>query len=597
MTTAADIKATIDIVEIIGEYVSLEKSGQYFKAVCPFHSEKTASFFVFPERKSWRCFGACAEGGDVFSFLMKQENLSFVEALKNLADHAGINVPDNTRIKANENEKILVANQFAAEYYQDLLKSSPLGNEARIYVDKRHISANAIEDFQLGFSPSNWDALKTHLKNLGINETTQLQAGLLVRNENGSIYDRFRNRLMFPIQDMNGKVVGFGGRTLDETNPKYLNTAKSPVFDKGALLYGIHHSQKAIQESKTVVIVEGYTDVIQAHQHGSRNVVASMGTALTVQQVKLLRGLAKRFILALDSDTAGQAATRRSLESSWGIFNRSSIPTSGRTTLFGPKDSQDIRIATLPNGVDPDDLINRDPTQWEICINEAPEVLNYLFEWESSQTQTSSSADKQLTIERLFPLIAALENSFEQDHYFNKLAHILEIDEKALIASIGRLRSPQRNIRKPREVVTSALETIGRDPLEEHLLTLLVQSPELHIEILGLESEVFWLPQNRHLYELIKEKGPDFPKTDINSIFAERIEEFENIALPSVDGKAQKEALISCAERLKERHIRGIIRDQKALDGASTGNFSNESDRIAALERASQLTIKFKAID
>ena len=265
--------------------------------------------------------------------------------------------------------------------------------------------------------------------------------------------------------------------------------------------------------------------------------------------------------------------------------------------MFGPKDSQDLRIARLPNGVDPDDLINRDPKQWEICINEAPEVLDYLFEWESSQTQTGNTADKQLMVERLFPLIAALENSFEQDHYFNKLAAILEIDEKALIASIGRLRAPQRNTRKPREVVTSALEKLDHDPLEEHLLTLLVQFPELHTEIGELESEVFWVPQNRHLYDLIKENATNFLKTNIDPIFTERIEELENTSLPSVDGNAQKEAMISCVERLKERHIRGVIRDQKALDGASTGNFSNESDKIAALERASQLTVKFKDLD
>jgi len=597
MTTAADIKSTIDIVEVIGDYVSLEKSGQYFKAVCPFHTEKTPSFFVFPERKSWRCFGACAEGGDVFSFLMKQENLSFVEALRFLANQAGINIPESSPNKSNANEKIIIANQLASDYYHDRLKSSPLANDARIYVENRHISTESIVNFQIGVSPSSWDDLKNHLKDRGIDEETQLQAGLLVRSDTGSTYDRFRNRLMFPIKDMNGKVVGFGGRTLDDTNPKYLNTAKSPVFDKGALLYGLYHSQKAIRESKTAVIVEGYTDVIQAHQHGFQNVIASMGTALTVQQVNLLRNLAQRFVLALDSDTAGQAATRRSLESSWGVFNRSSIPTDGRRTLFGPRESQDIRIATLPNGVDPDDLITKDPTQWEICIDQAPEVLDYLFEWEASQTQTGNTADKQLTIERLFPLIAGLDNSFEQDHYFNKLARILEIDEKALIASVGRLRSPQKNTQKPREVVTSALENIDTDPLEEHLLALLVQFPELHLEVAELESEVFWVPQNRHLYELIKEKGPDLPTTEFDPIFTERIGEFKDAPLPSVDGKAQRDALISCAERLKERHIRGVIRDQKALDGASTGNFSNESDRIAALERASQLTVKFKDID
>ena len=328
-----DVKERLDIIEVISSYVSLKKAGRNFKGLCPFHSEKTPSFVVFPDTQSWHCFGACGTGGDVFAFVARQENVEFSEALEILARRAGVELKPQTPVQQTEADlerRLQEINKLAAAYYHNQLAAAPAGEMARRYLAKRGLSQETIDRFQLGFAPDSWHAVGAYLTGKVVPTADLLQSGLVIaREDGGGHYDRFRNRIMIPIRDQSGHVIGFGGRVLDDSQPKYLNTPETPIFHKGHVLFGIDLAKAAIRAEDKAIIVEGYMDVIQAHQHGACNVVAAMGTALTETQVKTLRKYARAIVLALDPDTAGGHATLRGLDLSRRITLHE-VVTSGR---------------------------------------------------------------------------------------------------------------------------------------------------------------------------------------------------------------------------------------------------------------------------
>ena len=313
-----------------------------------------------PHVRTWRCFGACATGGDIFSFVMRAENMEFGDALRLLARRAGVELGrSGDRSRANAVHKI---NAAAAVYYQDVLKSEA-GAKAREYLDSRGVGTEARDRFKLGLSPDRWDGLKTFLQTHGYKREDAVSSGLLREDENGDrSWDFFRDRLMFPIFNREGEVAGFGARALDDSTPKYINTSQTSVFDKRSIVYALNFAASKIRESGSAVIVEGYMDAIAAHERGYTNVVASMGTALTENQVSLLRPLAQEFVLALDPDAAGQEATLRSLESSWQVF-RSVVSRRGQTvqSVLDQQRPPILKIAALPAGLDPDALIRFRP--------------------------------------------------------------------------------------------------------------------------------------------------------------------------------------------------------------------------------------------
>ncbi len=323
MSVADEIKSKLDIVQYIQRYAPLKKAGRSWKACCPFHSEKTPSFVVNEANQTWHCFGSCATGGDIFTFAMKYNGWTFTEALEELGKLAGIEVRPKSpeqREQYEELDRLRGLMQSAADYFHDLLYDAnhPAAvttlNYARV---KRGLTDATLHRFQVGFAPPGWQNASDALKALGYSEDDLLTVGLASRNDSGRVYDRFRNRLMIPIRDDRGRVVGFGARALAaEDNPKYLNSPQTPLFDKSHLLFGLDFAKQPIRDTDTAVIVEGYLDAIQAHQAGYTNVVAQMGTALTETQLKLLAPkLANHIVLSLDSDAAGQSATRRSLRS------------------------------------------------------------------------------------------------------------------------------------------------------------------------------------------------------------------------------------------------------------------------------------------
>ena len=575
MTVVDDIRARLDIVDVVSGYVALQKSGRSFKAPCPFHTERTPSFIVNPERQSWHCFGACSTGGDAFSFVMRHQNLEFGEALRILAQKAGVELSQASKQDSDKRSKLHAVNRLAASWYQERLKSSE-GAAAMDYLKRRGVNPEMIDTFQLGYSPESWDALKTYLKNMGAPEADAVESGLIYRNdESGRTWDFFRDRLMFPIHDRQGNVIGFGGRQLTEPapdapgyNPKYINTAATPIFDKRSSLYGIHRAHSAIRESNTGIIVEGYMDAIAAHQYGYTNVVASMGTALTENQVSQLKSLATNFILALDPDTAGQEATLRSLEASWKVIGDQSASRGRSQGILYQRDPITLSIAALPEGKDPDELIRHDPTEWERLTKNAPPLMSYLIPAIASRFDTSTGQGKSQVVEAIFPLIAATQNSFDQQRYLQDLADALEVTPDAIQVAVRELSAASRRHqrRQPRgsdtqsaaqqQVVSSALNSNREQVREDYLLRLLLNRPHLRHNLDEFSPEYLSSSANREIFARWLEcLDLEELQTSLDEPLLAHLQSLNAVDIVPIDTLESERALNQCMQQLKRRHL------------------------------------------
>ncbi|MDD5288627.1 MAG: DNA primase [Dehalococcoidales bacterium] len=482
MSTIDEVKQKLDIVEVIGQYVKLTKAGRNFKAVCPFHNEKTASFYVFPERQSWHCFGACSIGGDIFSFVMKKEGLDFGEALRLLADKAGVSLPSGIERGPgkDEKEKLFQANEAAVQYYHNLLVNSPAGEKAKNYLLSRGLTAKTITDFQLGFSPNAWELLKLYLLERGYSEAELLDAGLILKNEEGKTHDRFRTRLMFPIRDARGRTTGFSGRVLDDSLPKYMNSPQTAVFDKSGTIYGIDMAGSAIRSKDVAIIVEGYMDVIVAHQYGFTNVVASMGTAITEKHIAILKKLTKNIALALDPDVAGEEAMLRCVE------YENSLNT-------------EVKVIILPPGKDPDEVIKENPDLWQELAGKAVPVIDYTIDMAVSRQDMSTASAKSQVANNLLSIIARVSDDIRRDHYLTKLSKLASISYNKLegvLKEYLKPKSQKRGVEQPAPLLTATVSS----PREEYCLALLLQHPELKNQDEGLQPDYFQNIVNREIY-------------------------------------------------------------------------------------------------
>ena len=463
MTIIEQIKNRIDIAEEIGAVVPLKKSGKAYKGACPFHSERTPSFYVFPQTGTWRCFG-CNEGGDIFTFVEKQQGLDFKEVLALLAEKAGIALEARGEVLPGSEEgqeeearrRLRQINEAAALWFHHLLLASPEATYARAYLDGRGVSHESLTLFRLGFAPAGGDLLCKYL--LGQEYTAQeiIAAGLGREREpakGGGLYDYFRSRVIFPIRDARGRAVGFGGRELGGGSPKYLNTPQTPLFDKSSILYGLDLAREAIKRRDQVVIVEGYMDALIAHQYGEKNVVACIGSAITEKHVRQLKKLTRRLALALDPDTAGETATLRGIEVAKQGFDRVVVPVpatvpdltshSGRVRGLVRTEEQvdaEITVLRLPPGEDPDEVIRRDVGLWRRAEAEALPLIDYLFEVYTADLQLDSPQGKADAAKRLIPALLEVRDSVKQDAYFRRLAGMLHVSEQALQWQVDRMR-------------------------------------------------------------------------------------------------------------------------------------------------------------
>ena len=450
MDVIEEIRARLDIVDVIGSYVTLKRSGKNYKALCPFHQEKTPSFVVFPDSQRWYCFGACNTGGDIFAFVMKREGVDFRTALRMLAQRAGIPLDalqQEGEEQAGLRQRLREMHAAATAYFHQTLLRHPDAAEARAYIKKRGLDQETVAQFHLGYALDEWEGLKHYLHGLGYTEDEMVQAGLLVRREDGRTYDRFRHRLIIPIHDGQGRVIAFAGRVIGPGEPKYLNSPQTPIFDKGRTLYGYAQAITSMRELDQAIIVEGYMDVLACHQAGFRNVVASMGTALTPTQLRMLSRHVRTIIFALDADTAGLQAVQRGVEVARETLAEQVEPmiTPTGALHYQARLNVDLRILLLPEGMDPDDLVRQDPARWKTLVEEALPVLDFYMHRIKEELPLDTPEGKREAVQVMAPLLQGVIDATARDHYLQRLARLLRVDERALAADIFR---PQRRRKK-----------------------------------------------------------------------------------------------------------------------------------------------------
>ncbi len=539
MSVIDEVKQKTDIVEVIGQHTTLIKAGRTFRALCPFHSEKNPSFFVYPEQQSWHCFGACSTGGDVFSFVMKKQGIDFGEALRLLAERAGVTIASKPEpgTGRDKKERLYQVNEAAARYFHNLLLGSPAGERAKSYVASRGLLLKSITDFQLGFSLNSWEALKQHLLERGCAEGELLEAGLLVTSDEGKTHDRFRNRLMFPIGDAKGRITGFGARALDDSLPKYLNSPQTPVFDKSSILYGINLALPAIRQQDLAVIVEGYMDVVTAHQNGFANVVASMGTSITDTQISTLKKLSRNIALALDADAAGEEAMLRC------VSYENSLDA-------------EVKVIILPAGKDPDDVMKEDTKTWQHLQDAALPVIDYMLNTVTARLDLTKAKDKSLATGKLLPVIAQVKDSIRQDHYLTRLAKLAGISYNKLEAALGNVRDSRKPRLPSQESATRVLQPVFSNPTEQYCLALLLQHPHLKDNSEGLLPEYFENSENREVF-LAWQEASDLSsmKDKLDTAICEYLDTLINKSIPATN---MEQKYTDCVLRLQERYLRDL---------------------------------------
>jgi DNA primase len=496
MSQIDEIKARIDIVDLVSETVKLRRTGKNFSGLCPFHNEKTPSFIVSPDRQTWRCFGQCNEGGDIFRFVMKKEGWDFKEALRLLAERAGVKLEAYTPQKQEEkdaHDRLRTLLEEALTFYRHHL-STPAGRPALDYLrEKRRLTDATLETFGLGCAPESWEAGLRYFREKGFTEQEMLDAGLVSQRESGGFVDRFRNRITIPIRDEQGRMTGFGARILDPSDyPKFLNSPETPLFSKSRLLYGLDRARKPIRTADQAVIVEGYLDVIALHQAGFENVVSPMGTALTEDQLRLLKRFSRRIVLALDPDAAGRKAVLTGLQAARGALDRTDeLRFDARGLLRHEARLQaDLRVASMPDELDPDEIVQRDPSEWKRLVQEAQPIVIHVMGTLALGRDLDDAKVKSELAAQVLPLIEDLPDPVERDAYRQRLARFLKVDERSLVAAPAR--GPKARRPRPRPD-SPAGEPAEREPgqpeaapapspvrrVEAHLLGVLLLRPDL----------------------------------------------------------------------------------------------------------------------
>ena len=549
------VKAAVDIVEVVGRRVELRPTGKNYVGLCPFHSEKTPSFTVSPEKQFFHCFG-CQKGGNVINFVMETENLSFPEAVTKLAEEKGIKVPtisSQDQRREEERERLRQINQMAARYYYRNLRL-PQGAQARECLQKRGITEQLARDFYLGLSFEEWDGLANFLQAQGFDLELAQAAGLVTTGKRGYV-DRFRGRLMFPICDHLGRFVGFGGRLLGEGQPKYLNTGQTAVFNKSYVLYGLNWSKDEIKAQDQVIIVEGYTDLISLFAVGQRNVAASLGTAFTSAHARLLKRFCSRAVIAFDGDAAGQRAAWRGIE----VLHK-----------FGLQ----VRVAELASGQDPDTFARTQGAQGvRAWLHRAKPFREYQIDRIISQHDVETREGKLAASTELVTLLAQLTSAVERDEYIHYAAERLGVREDSLAAEVGRRlgiagvsrvqnRRNHRRGTKRRRALEQPMEA-GEDLREREVLRYLLQEPDLlrEVQARGVTAQDFQDPDYRHVFISLSESISDERGTAIAS---------KLLSLPP-PGASWEECLESFLAVLKRRRLRKIEEKLSLLENDREG--------------------------
>jgi DNA primase len=604
------VKQRADIVDIISQYVPLRRSGRTFKAPCPFHQEKTPSFVVNPDRQTWHCFGACSTGGDVFQFLMRRENLTFGEALRQLAGQLGVELRSGGDGGPREDHsRLYEANEAAAQYFRHLLLNAEAAAAARGYVERRGVDGATAEAFQLGYALNSYEALRAHLAERGFTTEEMVQAGLLTEGERGA-YDRFRDRLIFPIRDERGRAIGFGGRVLGDGMPKYLNSPQTPVFDKSGTLYALDRARDAIRAAGSAVVVEGYMDVIAAHQHGITNVVATLGTALTEKHVQILKRYTRRVTLAMDADAAGQEAMSRGLAVLDGTAKDADAPLETTVDWRGmvrlhAVSPVEVAVFTVPQGKDPDDLIRADPDAFTRLAEAAVSPFDFRLRHELGKVDRSNPRALLEVADRLLPVVAGVSDRALQARYLSDLAGAtgvreedlrgrlrdadgtrpaaapLALKERARPAVAAPLPEPEEGVAPTRGPAASTAAGVLKQ--EMLCLRLLYSYAGLRTDGMLLEEDLFTDAANRYLFQVWR-ASPDLSRVPdlLDDTLASALRAVLQMEIPRFDEAKAARALADVTARIRFRRKE----EEKRLSAVTLREAEGGVDRAAMLELA-----------
>ena len=502
-----EIKNRLDILEVVGSYIKLQKTGINYRAVCPFHSEKKPSFFVSPTRQMWHCFG-CNSGGDIFGFVMKIEGVEFGDALRILAQKAGVELKRQPPELKTERNHLYEICELATKFFEKQLEESKTGKEAKKYLLDRAISEESIKKWRLGYAPDVWQGLSDFLNSRNYSEKEVEKAGVGLTSEKGSFYDRFRGRIIFPIFDLSSQIVGFGGRVFKDKDKteiaKYVNTPQTLLYDKSRILYGLDKAKVEIRKKDSCILVEGYTDVIMAHQAGTQNVVATSGTALTPFQLKILKRYTENLILGFDMDVAGDTATKRGIDLA-------------QTLGFN------IKVLRLPEGKDAAEIVAKNPKEWEEALLHQKSILEFYFESAFLGRDKEGPEGKKEISKILLPVIKRIPNKIEQSHWVGELAKKLQVKEEDVETELKKVRMEGYTEvygLEPEEIENLPQKS-RKELLEESLLTLIIKTPQ-SVEIIDEKISSLFSPQAQETLAGLKKR--EIPQSDFYNYLCLRAE-------------------------------------------------------------------------
>lgn len=495
-----EIKSRLDIVDVIQGYIRLQKAGRNYRALCPFHSERVPSFFVSPERQMWHCFG-CLKGGDIFAFVKEIEGVEFGDALRILAQKAGVELKKVDPKLKTKRTRLYEICELAAKFFQKQLTASQAGQKIQKYLQERGLKPKTIQEWRIGYAPNSWHSLSEFLQSRGYKEEEILGAGLAVKSEQSreenKFYDRFRDRIIFPICHLNGLVIGFAGRENPQRpNPrlgKYINTPNTLIYDKGRVLYGLDKAKLAIRKENYSVLVEGQMDVIMSHQAGIKNTIASSGTGLTSQHLNILKRYTENLTIAFDMDIAGQRATQRGID-------------------LALEKGFNIKVIQLPKSKDPADCLKENPSFWSQALDQAQSIMNFYFLSTFQKFKADSVENKKNIAKLLLPVIKKIANKIEQSHWLQELAERLKIEEKTLAEEMARIKLEDREYEVQPLQKNLQQETPKKNPiqnLEERLLGLIFQRPAMIKESVNQPSYLFQTPEIKAIFKKLKESNED----------------------------------------------------------------------------------------
>ncbi|MBL7142169.1 MAG: DNA primase [Candidatus Pacebacteria bacterium] len=563
-----EIKSRLDIIEVIGSYIKLQKAGANYRAVCPFHSEKKPSFFVSPARQIWHCFG-CSVGGGIFDFVMKIEGVEFGDALRILAQRAGVELKRQTKEYKEfqtERERLYEICDLATRFFEKQLAESKTGKEAKQYLLDRGITKESLEKWRVGYAPDVWQGLADFLSSRSYSQEEIKKAGVGLSSEKGSFYDRFRGRIIFPIFDLNSQVVGFGGRVFKEKDKKeiakYVNTPQTILYDKSRILYGLDKAKVEIRKNDFCILVEGYVDLIMVSQAGFENVVATSGTALTPLQLKTLKRYSDNLLTAFDMDIAGEAATKRGID---------------LAQLHG----FDVKVIVLPEGLDPADLIFKDPKAWEEKVKEAKSIMDFYFESAFSKFDKDTPEGKKEISKILLPIIKRISNRIVQSHWIGELAKKLKTKEENIEEELKKIKLEEYSDylgMEPEEIKNLPVKS-RNELLEERLVILFLKFPK-SIEIIKDECLEDFSPQIKEIMLKMK-KGLKIDSELFNQLaLKSEIEEIEEKDIESEIQYCLSETVLIKAKNELDQISQEIKRAEEEKNWERVGELTKDFNQI-----------------